>query len=346
MRYKTGMYGGSFDPLHVGHLSCIVQAASMCEELYVVLSYSRERDHVPMETRFRWIYNSFLHMANVHILTLEDNYGSKAEYDADDTAWEAGRDYVIAQIGHPVDVVFCGSDYAGTQRYEKLYGCEVVYFDRDTVPVSATLIRSDPFKYWDYIPQICRPYYVKKVLLIGGESTGKSTLTQNLALVYNTNFVEEVGREICDRAGGIEEMMIEEDFQEILLRHKLKEMEALKNSNRILFVDTDALITKFFFHFLLTDPEALRRNDMLADAITGINRFDLILFLEPTVEFVQDGTRNEKIRENREMYSRQIKELFDQAGLEYHCISGDYQERFGRTKELVDKMMETDRPLG
>ena len=104
-------------------------------------------------------------------------------------------------------------------------------------------------------------------------------------------------------------------------------------------VDTDALITKFFSHFLLTDPDAVRRNDMLADAITEINKFDLILFLEPTVEFVQDGTRNEKIRENREMYSRQIKDLFDKAGMQYHCIGGDYQERFARARELVDSLM-------
>ena len=338
MRYKTGMYGGSFDPLHIGHLNCIIQAASMCEELFVVLSYSKERDYVPMEIRFRWIYNSFLHMQNVHIVTLEDNYGSKAEYDSSESAWETGRDYVIEQIGRSVDVVFCGSDYEGTQRYEKLYGCEGVYFDRGIVPVSATQIRGDPFKYWEYIPTICRPYYVKKVLLIGGESTGKSTLTQNLALAYNTNFVEEVGREVCDRAGGVEEMMIGEDFQEILLRHKLKELEALKSSNRVLFVDTDALITKFFSHFLLTDPDALRRNDMLADAITGINKFDLILFLEPTVEFVQDGTRNEKIRQNREKYSRQIKNLFELAGMQYHCIGGDYQERFEKARELVNAL--------
>ena len=38
MRYKRGMYGGAFDPLHTGHLNCMVQAASQCEELYIVLS--------------------------------------------------------------------------------------------------------------------------------------------------------------------------------------------------------------------------------------------------------------------------------------------------------------------
>ena len=333
MQYKIGMYGGAFDPLHIGHMNLIIKAASMCEKLYVVLSFSRKRDYIPMEIRYRWIRNSFRHMDNIEIITLEDNAISKEEYDKD-SYWEQGRDYVLAQIGAKVDIVFCGSDYVGTSRYEKLYGCKVEYIDRNEIKVSSTDIRNNPFKYWEYIPNICRSYFTKKILLVGGESTGKSTLTENLALAYNTNFLEEVGREVCDYAGS-EDLMIEEDFHEILLKHKVKEMELIKQSNKFLFVDTDAITTKFFSQFLLEEKE--NRVDKLADAIAHINSFDMIFFLEPTVEFVQDGTRNEKIEADREKYSNQIKELLDNAEMEYISLKGDYLSRFEAIRKKINE---------
>ena len=39
MKYKVGMYGGSFDPLHIGHIHDMIRAACMCEELYIMISW-------------------------------------------------------------------------------------------------------------------------------------------------------------------------------------------------------------------------------------------------------------------------------------------------------------------
>lgn len=335
MLYNVGMYGGSFDPLHIGHINCIIEAASKCQELYIVLSFSRLRDHIPMEIRYRWLVGSFRHMEHVHVVLLEDDAPTKEAYDTDDY-WESGRDKVLMQIKKPVDVVFCGSDYKGSDRYENLYHCPVVYFERMDIPVSSTELRKNPLAHWDWIPDICKPYFVKKVLFVGGESTGKSTIVQNLALAYGTNYLDEVGREVCWKAVQ-EDTMIEEDFHEILIRHKAKELECLAHSRRILFEDTDAMTTLWFSGFLLDDEKQIARTTALANGIQGINHFDLIFFMEPTVPFVQDGTRNEEIAADREKYSRQIKELLDSHDMKYICLSGNYADRFLTAKEIINQ---------
>lgn len=60
------------------------------------------------------------------------------------------------------------------------------------------------------------------------------------------------------------------------------------------------------------------------------------------VKFVQDGTRNEIIAANREVYSCKIKELLDKNGIHYHCIDGDYMERFTKSKELIHEILKID----
>lgn len=72
-----------------------------------------------------------------------------------------------------------------------------------------------------------------------------------------------------------------------------------KLSDRILFVDTDAITTYFYCKFLLgEESEELSVCEKYTDAISTTSEWDLVLFLEPDgVNFVQDGTRNELIAE-------------------------------------------------
>ncbi|WP_034461976.1 AAA family ATPase [Butyrivibrio sp. AE3003] len=333
MQYNVGMYGGSFNPLHLGHVDCIIQAANMCRELYIVLSVGNNRGEINYRVRYRWLYQLTKHIGNVKIITLFDDAATKADYTEE--YWDSDAKKVKEQIGKPIDIVFCGDDYDENSFWNKCYPeSEIYFFPRNDI--SSTEIRKNPYKRWDWIPNVAKPYFVKKVLLMGGESTGKSTLTINLANRFNTNYIDEAGREISERSG-TDMLMLSEDFTEILLQHKLNEINAINNSNKVLFIDTDTLVTQFYMSFL-NDPE-IDRNKALSDAIDAVNEYDLILFLEPDVAFVQDGDRSEVIRDDRETYSNKIKDLITSHGKNFIVINGTYQERYIKAVEAVERLL-------
>lgn len=334
MQYKVGLYGGCFDPLHLGHVDCILQAANQCEELYIILVVSTKVSQIDYRVRYRWLYQLTEHIGNVRILLLEDHCNDKSEYTPE--AAMADCAYVRAAIGKPIDAVFCGSDYDRNSFWGVCYPeCDFVSFRRNGM--SSTELRKNPYAHWDWIPQVARPYFVKKVLLAGGESVGKSTLTINLAARFNTNYIDEAGRDISMRSGD-DRLMLQQDYTEILLRHKLNEIEAIRHSSKVLFVDTDALITRFYLEFL--DKETSEKNIALADAVDAVNSYDLILFLEPDVKFVQDGGRSEEIHRDRVKYSEQIKEILRAHSRRFVCISGDYQNRYLKAVEKVEELFQ------
>ena len=166
-------------------------------------------------------------------------------------------------------------------------------------------------------------------LIIGGESTGKSTLIRNLALMYNTTYVEEYGRFTCERAGG-EDFMTFDDLEENMVMQRANIYKAQETANRLLLVDTDSLTTAFYSK-LLYETE-----DELGCCIDNTINWDLVLFLEPTVPFVQDGTRNEEIMADRQKYSDMLKAFYDRAGVQYICIRGDnYASRLAQAKMTI-----------
>ena len=192
--YRIGMYGGVFNPLHLGHVHAIITAANQCEKLYVVMSYSNDLNEINHNERFMWLKNITKDMENVEVFEIFDQSTDKTNCN-----WDVGVRQVKDYINNKIDVIFAGSDYVGTNIWENAYPeSKVVYFDRSEVDISSTEIRNNPFKYYSYLPKIVQKYYVKKVCIIGTESCGKSTLVRNLALRYNTSYVREEGRYICD----------------------------------------------------------------------------------------------------------------------------------------------------
>lgn len=162
-KYKVGMYGGAFCPLHLGHLTCMIKAAALCERLYIVISYRNHPSDIDVKVKIRWVYQLTKHLGNIEILTLEDTLDNKEDYTEE--YWQQDCAYVKQQIGTRIDVVFCGNDYDEGSFWNQCYQeSELIIFPRSQY--NFTAIREDIYGHWDWMPQIVRSHFVKKVLLI------------------------------------------------------------------------------------------------------------------------------------------------------------------------------------
>src|SRR5207237_253098 len=118
------------------------------------------------------------------------------ELENDSGQWAAWTiDYFGRHFGRGPDVVFSSEEYG--PEYARLMGARHVMVDRGraTVPISGTAIRADPGAHLDFLEPPVRSYYMPRVVLIGAESTGKTTLAGRLAELFREPWVAEYGRE-------------------------------------------------------------------------------------------------------------------------------------------------------
>jgi len=320
----TGLVLGKFFPPHAGHLFLIKSALARCDELHVcLLAAPHEEPILPAWLRREWLIE--LVPDAVVTCSISDHPVDYADPDVYDM-WvgeirrATGRDCF--------DALFTSEPAYGDETARRL-GARHVLVDPDrlTVPISASAIRADPWKHWQFIPAPVRAHYTRRVLVTGAESTGTTTLAAALAERFDTAWVPEYGREYSvpkDRRG---EPWSSAEFLHIALTQQAREDAAAATANRVLFCDTDALATAIWHEQYLGFFAAA------VAAASWSDRHELVLLTEPDFPWTDDGTRNsDEVR--AWMHHRFLAELRSR-GRRAWPVSGSPAERLDQAERII-----------
>ena len=202
--------------------------------------------------------------------------------------------------------------------------------EREVVPISATKIRENPFKYWDYIPDIVKYYYVKKVCIYGPDSCGKSTLSMGMAKHYKTAYAPEIARNMFEWSNlHIDNLNINQLEQFARLQSEtVKSM--LHFANKMLICDTDNITTQIYSEVYCGEvTDEIRKYENL--------NYDLYLLLDIDTPYIEEEQRNLQHR-RKEMFERFKGEL-EKRNIKYVLINGSWEERFNKAVAAIDKVI-------
>lgn len=333
-RFRRGLVVGKFAPLHRGHEQVIRRAEAECDEV-VMLSYSKpELPGCGPERRAGWLTRLF---PAARVIVLAEPETSLPANDADDvTQRRFVGEVVVQRVGAPVDAVFTSEAYGDgfaeelTRCFREAFGAgspSVLHVEVDrarrVVPVSGTQLRADVHAQRAWLDPRVYATFVARVALLGGESTGKSTLAARLAKEHGTAYVAEYGRERWEaKAGRLERA----DLRLIAEEQVAREERAAERAVRFLFCDTTPLTTRFYAEEMFGDV------DPVVERLAG-REYAHVFLCAPDFPFVQDGTRRDADFRARQhaWYERELV----RRGMRYDLLTGTVGERCAQVRAVL-----------
>ena len=297
MKYATGLVVGKFCPLHKGHELLIKTALLQCEKV-IILSYTSQHfDGCSATNREKWLTTLFP-TARVKVFEPEFCPDDLAPPDVHRKfcAW-----YLLNALETTVQAVFTSEDYGDGFAEELSYYFStellntsitvdhvLVDIERKIFPTSGTevrkLLETDFTTASKWLDPVVSASFVKRIAFLGGESTGKSTLSEAVSSILKHPDVPEFGRHFYDKRFG---KLNYEDMEFIAKSQVEHEDHLAKYANsKYLFCDTTPLTTLFYSIQLFKRASKELYN-------LSRRKYNRIYLCCPDFEFVQDGTRKD-----------------------------------------------------
>ena len=171
-----------------------------------------------------------------------------------------------------------------------------------------------------------------KIAMYGPESTGKTTLSTQLAAHYNDGWIPEFARDFLqEKWDKNQEVCTEEDLIAIAVGQTKIENEAVTKANKLLFCDTNLLVTKVFSDIFY------ERCEPTLEQAAKEHEYDLIFLTYIDVPWEADDLRDSP--EDREKTFKTFEEAIIQNGNPYVKIQGNKEERYKKAVQIVDELV-------
>jgi len=167
---------------------------------------------------------------------------------------------------------------------------------------------------------------LRKIVVTGPESTGKSSLTKSLATYFGVSFVSEYARNYLDR---LNRKYKYSDLLEIAKGQVKLEEEAIKKAKDLVIIDTELTVMDIWSQekFGETDPWILSEMKKRA--------YDLYLIPDIDLEWTYDPQRENP--NDRARLMKLYQDSFKNRNIKYHVISGQGEERAHNAIEIVKR---------
>ncbi len=158
---------------------------------------------------------------------------------------------------------------------------------------------------------------IKRIALIGPESTGKTTLCRDLAEHFKTVWVREYSREYMEQ---LHRAYTLEDIELCTKKQLETEDELLSDANSFIFCDTELIVAKVWCEdvFKICPP--------WIEAEIAKRKYDLYLLTYPDLPFMEDSVRENPLR--REYFYDLYKSELEKRNFYFQIISRSGKGRF------------------
>jgi NadR type nicotinamide-nucleotide adenylyltransferase len=172
-----------------------------------------------------------------------------------------------------------------------------------------------------------------KVVVIGPESTGKSTLSEQLAAHYQTVWVPEYARQYLE---ALPRSYEQHDLLTIAEGQLTLEDKLAAQANRLLICDTDLHVVKVWSEhkYGVCDPRILKQ--------IATRPYDLYLLTYIDIPWEEDPQREYPDPAMREYFYNIYKDLVAASGVPWVEIKGSFEERKSLAITAVDKLLKTN----